>query len=514
MIQRHPNASVLEQKVDCNWKHALAILVLVQLALGMIYLKTVPRFYNDEAWEASLGYNVANEGSLRHGIIEGWGGMHIHFVQNQVVMPFVLAAIYKIAGFGIAESRAGSVLMSVLAVVSTYFVTRKLFGGRQAFVTGLMLTLYPWFFEVSRRVRPEIYYIAIGMTALWCLLEAIETNSKSKMVWAGILAALAALTHPTGLVLVGTIFVAAMSWFGSRGKQLRLVVATAGGFFIAIVPYIIYVLWAVQNPEVSFIEQMQGGSPVVKTMVRSITAEIKRWAAFLQWPKGIPYALMLAGGLGLAWYKSGRAEKFVATVIVLFAVAMPFTTVNATGRYLVALTPFVCVLMVQMIFRVVGGKLYFRAKRLRWVVGMSIGAVYAAISLTAIAVLVYKLHNADFGKVIDRIASVTGSKSKIYGEMVFWMGRDKLNYGPFPLDYKWEQSMEMVEQQRFDYAVRCGVVFSSSGGISQPPQTMPPFGKNTIDKVCQTYGTLVDSFRDPYFGPMEIYRLDRHKDSQ
>jgi hypothetical protein len=352
------------------------------------------------------------------------------------------------------------------------------------------------------------------MTALWCLLAAIETNSRRKAVWAGILAALAALTHPTGLVLVGVAFVAAMYWFGARGKRLRLVVATAGGFFIASVPYLIYVLCAVQNPQVSFMEQMRGGSPVVKTLTGSIACEIKRWAAFLQWPKGIPYALMLAGGLGLAWYKSSRAEKFMATVIVLFAAAMPFTTVNATGRYLAALTPFMCALMVRMIFRVVGGGPDLRAKWLRWAAGMSIGVIYAAISLAAIGILVYKLHNADFDKVINRVASVTGPKSKIYGQMAFWMGREKLNYGPFPLDYKWEQSMEMVERQRFDYAVRCGGVFASSGGIRQPPQTMPPFGKDTLDKVCQTYGTLVDSFHDPYFGPVEIYRLDWHKGGQ
>lgn len=72
-----------------GWKREVVILALAQLGLGLIYLKTVPRFYNDEPWEASLGYSLAYEGVLRHGIIEGWGGIHVRFVQNQVIQPFV-----------------------------------------------------------------------------------------------------------------------------------------------------------------------------------------------------------------------------------------------------------------------------------------------------------------------------------------------------------------------------------------------------------------------------------------
>ncbi len=38
-----------------SWKQHIVILIILQFALGLIYLKTVPRFYNDEALESSYG---------------------------------------------------------------------------------------------------------------------------------------------------------------------------------------------------------------------------------------------------------------------------------------------------------------------------------------------------------------------------------------------------------------------------------------------------------------------------
>jgi hypothetical protein len=56
--------------------------------------------------------------------------------------------------------------------------------------------------------------------------------------------------------------------------------------------------------------------------------------------------------------------------------------------------------------------------------------------------------------------------------------------------------------------VRSAWLFSSSFGVSSPPRDMPPIREDLVlDKVCERYGTRVDSFRDPYFGPFEIYRL-------
>jgi 4-amino-4-deoxy-L-arabinose transferase-like glycosyltransferase len=504
------NSTIHQKNKESNINTMLVVgvLIFVQILLSSVYLKTVPRLYNDEPWEASIGYEMAERGMLRHGFIEGWGGMHVHFVQNQVLMPFVLAGIYKIAGFGIVSSRVGSVMMSVLAVASTFFVIRRLFGKTAALWAALGLIFYPWFFEISRRVRPEIYFLALGMTALWLLLIALEDKSRVKALLAGLFAGLAALTHPTGLVLVGVIFISAAIWFRSKGFW-KIAVFAAGGFAFAILPYVLYILWAVQDPQVNFFEQMRGGKTVVKTAAVAMQSEVRRWQSLFQWPKGIPLAAIMLGGWAAAWYRSTKADKFAASVILFFAMAMPFSTVNTTGRYLIALSPFMVLLLVRLVMRIVSRVGQRNNKKLGIAAGALIVVVYVVISFAAIGILLVRLGGADFDRVIDKVAAVTGPEAKVYGEFILWMGKPvgKLNYGYYPLTCDWRQTLEMVKSEQYDYAVR-SLHFGSSGGISRPAEVLPNWRDETMDILCRQYGTKVASFYDPYFGPFEIYKLN------
>jgi 4-amino-4-deoxy-L-arabinose transferase-like glycosyltransferase len=151
-------------------KGYIFVLVVLQTILGLACLEGVPRIYVDEAWDSALGYNLARTGALKHPFIEGFGGMNVHFVQNRVVLPLVCAAIYKVAGYSVLTSRLASVIFAILAVVSLYTVMQRWFGEKQALWIGLATIINPWFFEVSRRVRPEIYYTALGLVFLWLIV--------------------------------------------------------------------------------------------------------------------------------------------------------------------------------------------------------------------------------------------------------------------------------------------------------------------------------------------------------
>ncbi len=96
------------------------------------------------------------------------------------------------------------------------------------------------------------------------------------------------------------------------------------------------------------------------------------------------------------------------------------------------------------------------------------------------------------------------------------MGRDLYHYGPF---YGYDphlrkRSIELVRQAGFDYVVRSAWSFDSSGGVSRPPQSMPPFREDAIDQLCEQYGVKLDEFHDPNFGPIEVYRLEWARDGR
>lgn len=493
-----------------RWKGHILVLIILQAALGLACLEGVPRLYIDEAWDSALGYNLAHSGSLKHPFVEGFGGMEVHFVQNRVVLPLVCAGIYKVAGYSVFTSRLASVLFAILAVVSLCAVMQRWFGEKQSLWIGLATVINPWFFEVTRRVRPEIYYTALALVFLWLIVSYLESGSRRTALFAGVAAGLSALSHPNGLVIVFSIALAAVIWCRIRPVG-RAIVWSSIGFCVIILPYIIYVLWAVQDPHVSFVEQMSA-SMLPKSFIRS---EFVRWRAFLRWPKGAPLAAVMLVSWVAAWYRSGRAEKIIATIILLFAFLMPFTTVNATSRYLIAIVPFFSALIVRFVWRVIaGGAVLQNWRKTRLAISVCVAIVYLSTCISGIVLLFYCFWGADVYKVTNRVASVVEPDSRIYGDPMLWFGNDKYKYGPWLYISENEpitlgEAVDWASKRRFDYVVRTAWKTIAPQGIVLPPRLMPDFHVGNLrDHLCRRYGTKVDEFYDPYYGPIEIYRLD------
>ncbi len=493
-----------------GWKRDIVILIILQIALGTTYLKTVPRLFTDEVWDSSLGYSLAYFGELRHQFIEGFGGMHIHFVQPRVILPFVCAAIFKITGCSVLAGRVGSLIFSLLAVVSLYALMRRWFGEKQAVCIVLATILHPWFFTASRTIRPEIYCIALSMTALWCMVYSSDSGSRWAWLFAGVFAALASLAHPLGLIIDAAVVASVFIWL--RNKKVRhLALWGCFGFIVVVLPYIVYVFWSIQSPEVNFFEQLHSGWDQRSTL---IAGEINRWKNFLQWPKGIPLAVIMFASWFLAWHRSTYADKILATIIGLYAFILPFASTNTAGRYLVVVTPLFCALMTRLVWRVVTGQIVLLRNwnKLRFIVGTGIAVIYVSMCITAISMMIYRLRGADFEKVVTRVASTVSRENSVYGEGIFWLGHNRYHYGPYPVDASTvplRQTVDMIRKYRFDYAIRGAWSFASSYGVASPPANMPDFRPQlTIDQVCEKFGTKVDEFRDPYFGPIEIYKLN------
>jgi hypothetical protein len=492
-----------------GWKRDILVLIFAQVAIGAFYLSTVPRIYTDEVWDSSIGYSLAYNGSLKNPFLEGYGGMHIHFVQPRVLLPLVCAVMFKVAGYSILSGRICSLFFAVLSVISLYAIMRYWFDRKQAICGAVALLMHPWFFEVSRRIRPEIYYTALGLVVLWWMALFFSSGSRWPAFFAGVFAGLSALSHPTGIILILSIGFATVIWL--RTKSLGRLFLWAGvGFILVIVPYLVYVFWATQDPQVDFFRQIES----TKLHRLSIHGEILRWKAFLKLPKGVPLALIMSFSWILAWYRSSRTDKTVATIIVLFSLILPFTTVSYTPRYLSAITPFFCALMIRLIWRVIISGSHALTQnwyKLRLIASVSVVLMYVSVCVVAISLMFHRFRGADFNRVVNRIASVVGSESRVYGQPILWVGHNQYQYGPFvffdgptPAD----EAINAVFKHRFDYVIRSAWLFRSSYGIAKPPKAMPPFRKDCIlDQLSFRFGTKIDEFRDPHFGPFEIYKL-------
>lgn len=491
----------------------VAVLAVLHLILNLLFLKAVPRFYYDEAWHASLGYNLVSEGKMKMDIYDGFGGINIRCLQNQLVMPWVIGFFYKIGGFGIATTRLGSVMMGLITIIAVFKFCSRRFGTNQAFGIVFLAMIHPWFVEISRRARPEIYFTALTWMGLLLFFYSLQHHQIYTGFAAGLMAGLAALTHPAGLVLSLVIVVAFVTFYRNEKYFWQIFYLASVGFFLLMFVYLSYVYWCIQHPSVNLSTQM---------MLRAwkenyITGEIHRWRHFLHLPKGYPFVLIYGAAWLTAWFRNNKTEKFAAMIIITYALALPFTTINNTSRYLTPLIPFFSILLVRLIAYIWNKRLLenFSTWRIPKILcrGISVGiiGVYLLITISATSLMIVKLRNADLDNLLRRIAQTVPSDGRVVGDKVLWMGKNTFRYGPYPLTSPVATRKEVLmccKRYNYDYAVRTAWSFNTSHGTASPPGNMPSFRTDQpVDVICRHFGTKIDEFRNPYFGPVEIYRL-------
>jgi len=202
---------------------------------------------------------------LRQPFIHNFGGMEVHFVQPRVILPIICAGIFKVVNYSVAVSRLPSLLMGILAVIALYHIAEYFFGNKQSFFICLATIIYPWFWINSRRCRPEMYYTTLALLFIWVGISYFRRDRVWKTFLAGILAALASLAHPNGLIIV---FAISISWIVWKEKPhlIKFTICAFVGFVILILPYVIYVFWAIKDRQVSFLGQLEL-SPIYSSII-------------------------------------------------------------------------------------------------------------------------------------------------------------------------------------------------------------------------------------------------------
>jgi 4-amino-4-deoxy-L-arabinose transferase-like glycosyltransferase len=486
----------------------LLILCAVQLLLGIFYLGSVPRFYGDEAWDASLGYEFAQTGVLRHPFIHNFGGMEVHFVQPRIVLPIICAGIFKVTGYSIAISRLPSLLLGVLAVVVLYHIAERFFDNKQSFLIVLATVINPWFWSTCRRCRPEMLYTALALVFLWLVISYFRRDRAFVAFLAGITAGLASLSHPNGLIIITAISISWIVW-KEKPHLFKFVVWALAGFILVILPYVIYAFWASNQPNVSFLKQMHGGSLYGSAIAR----EMMRWRSFFQPPFGIPVALVMFASWLAAWWKSTAEDRLLATVVAIYPLSLLFLSVDALASYIVVEVPFFSVLIVRFIYRLHEfGFLFSGSKRICYITRLFVILIYVTSSLPPVMLMLYWQRNADFNRVVDEVAKVVGPKARVHADPVFWVGHDRYIYGPYLITYdvvELRNALQWAYLQSFDYAVRTSWFDRSPQGFGKVPNNMPAFRSYSItDNLCKLFGTKVYEFYNEDYGPVEIYKLD------
>ncbi len=176
-------------------------LIVLLLAILIFIIYKIPHlalpYYWDEAWV----YGPAVRMMAHQGLGLLPDALPVYYSRGHPLMFHFLAASWlQLFGNTVFNSHLFALLVSIILIVSVYYVGNKLFNKTIALSSAIFLMIQPVFLAQSALVLPEV------MLALFCLLS-VYYYLKRQILWYFIFASLMVLAKETGVAIVVVAFI-------------------------------------------------------------------------------------------------------------------------------------------------------------------------------------------------------------------------------------------------------------------------------------------------------------------
>ena len=244
----------------------MALLMLLlggYLAISLRHLTSIPPVNGDEPWVASTGLKLAREGVFGSDLFAGFHGTERHYYVFMPGYPLLLAATYKVAGFGLLQTRLASVCLGMLVLILTYALGRRLYGPAVGLWAAALLLVVrlngvtPYqttgilLMDMARVARFDLPVPVFGLLSLHAGLSARRRASAGFWALAGLAAAVAGLSHVYGFAWIIVPMILLMAPLrDERSKdrgRFRMLIPLLGGFALPCLIYVVYVLTSFQD---------------------------------------------------------------------------------------------------------------------------------------------------------------------------------------------------------------------------------------------------------------------------
>jgi 4-amino-4-deoxy-L-arabinose transferase-like glycosyltransferase len=223
------------------------------IGLGVLLISTVPNLGNhpsvtdDEMWVFSGAYKLAAQGVFGSDMFAGFFNADSHYFFNMPGHHFVLAAAFKLMGYGILQARLVGVLYAIATLLLTYLLARRIYGVAVAmlsialllflrlnmgFDTGLPLQ------ELAASMRYDLAPVPFLLAGVLLLLDG---PSPLRSVLAGLLFGLAVLLQFYGAFIFPIAIVFLWQETLPRETRLKLISVLLGAALLVGIPYGVYI---------------------------------------------------------------------------------------------------------------------------------------------------------------------------------------------------------------------------------------------------------------------------------
>ncbi len=211
---------------------SLAWFVFVAKALVLKY----PPIWPDEGILASPATNLLQHGVLStslFGMLPGVG----HTYWMPPIYFFYLASVFRFTGPGIVAMRFASTAAGMAVLALTYLLAIRTGLGRWASLLPVSLVALDAVFLRGALIgRPDMLALALILFALWVATRSLDRWSS---FLTGIACALAALTHPVGVVAPAGVVLWRL--FMREGRTTRSLVLLLAGIAVPLLPWLAYI---------------------------------------------------------------------------------------------------------------------------------------------------------------------------------------------------------------------------------------------------------------------------------
>lgn len=191
------------EKIEKHHTKILIVILFIAFLARILFITKVPEgIHEDEAGMAYDAYCISKYGVDRY--LNHFPVYLINFGGGQSALyAYITALLIKLLGFSVFVIRIPAVLFSMLAILCSYFVVKKLSGTKLALLFTLLLSIYPWHIIQARwglDCNLLSSFIAIDLFLL------LYSSKKLHYLITGIMIGLTFYTYALSYILIPCFF--------------------------------------------------------------------------------------------------------------------------------------------------------------------------------------------------------------------------------------------------------------------------------------------------------------------
>jgi mannosyltransferase len=155
-----------------------------------------------------------------------------------------------------ASIRALSAVASTAAVITIYFLGKKLFDGTTGAVAAILLALNVFHIRYAQEARSYALLSLALIFATWCFVSAVESKSQTKWALYAIVSAAAVYLHFFAVLVIGAHFLSAVIW--KRPIPWRNIFVSAVLFTLLVLPVAAFLHTNSQNHQLDWVKLPTG----------------------------------------------------------------------------------------------------------------------------------------------------------------------------------------------------------------------------------------------------------------